>query len=708
MANTIMTKHGMDFVTSAGDAGIYIAVKYCVPVYDYRLDTNVHDNIHTYAITYDATIAATSAQTVPTGEKIWFTLGSSDYTFSQQVILSGTSIATSGTNTKITGSPQSTMGIGANLYKGVPLSNSVSGTTFYPPSTNNFWLVDSATSAALVGVNATAPATSAFWPVGDYFPVVDGSGNIRGGFKAHLSQAVGRFKFNKLALYAVQMLNGVEVTTTAPVFFAEAFIKEVAVKSNVTSEGIDDFIVDCQIDLTPMNAYGTSGFFSTSGDYWTRTVGGLYSPDPVGIGSFQGSVAQPQANLHVRYNTTHPVQNTLLRLDASGTAGDTNYQILNVAQNGDLTLSGTGGDFNINDPVRVQEYAVIPTVYTDLLYANTSNISAHGSIVPDIDTAYDLGTTTLKWYTVYADILYVNEIATNVSAHNILPLTDSTYDLGSPDGKWNNGYFGAVTTEGVNADIMYVRKVLPTTTGSIIGGDGEFWDWGYFNNVVVTDVHATNVSATDVSATTIEAGDYAIIPTVYTDLLYPSSFNLSAHGSIVPDSGIPYDLGANNLKWNTVYANDVQATNVSAAALAALPPNAYIEVVSNLLPSTSTVQLGSVANPYNSLYSSTVSATSAIATSATFKSITLTSGGTLSACGILTTLTGDVANHLITSPLAKTTSLIFLTIQDVSAADLGALTEFVTVNTKLNGSFRISAVNAHNWRKVAWMIINPI
>jgi len=85
--NTVITEAFINVLPLAYDSGILAAIKYCVPVWDYRLDTDVNTGM-TSAIAYSATIATTSANTYPIGEKIWRTSGSSDYSLSQKLIIS--------------------------------------------------------------------------------------------------------------------------------------------------------------------------------------------------------------------------------------------------------------------------------------------------------------------------------------------------------------------------------------------------------------------------------------------------------------------------------------------------------------------------------------------------------------------------------------------------------------------------------------------
>lgn len=418
--NTIITSAGLDYVMNTNTSGPLIAIKYCIPVYDYRLDSNIRNMGTVSAIPYSATTADTSASSFPIGERIWWTSGASDYTLSQHYIKS-----------PFTPLVQTSIGIGANLYKGVPLSDSISAASFTQPvDDSGTW--GASISTPVTGVNPTnlSPVDrSLFWPVGDYFPVTV-SGNTMGGFKAHLSKAVGRFKFNKVAFYAVRMNGYEEDMTSDPVFFAEAFVKEVAVKSNIASEGFDDFVVDAEIDFSTINAYGISAFAMTSGNDFQKGIGGLYSPDPIGVGNFHGSTHAISAALQVRYT---PNNSTLLRLDASGVDGDTIYHTFDVGEAGSLYISandafGTvviGEDLNVKniDAITSNTYDIgsnkrFRNIYgkhlnsDDIMTMNisaTQTISAGGNI------------TTLSG--VYSDSVITNSI----EAMTIEPANSSLY-----------------------------------------------------------------------------------------------------------------------------------------------------------------------------------------------------------------------------------------------------------------------------------------
>ena len=72
MSNVILTQTGLNYALSAFDPGVLITIKDCVPVYDSRIDTQIHDNIFTSASTYDSLTGEISAATYPTNcEILW-------------------------------------------------------------------------------------------------------------------------------------------------------------------------------------------------------------------------------------------------------------------------------------------------------------------------------------------------------------------------------------------------------------------------------------------------------------------------------------------------------------------------------------------------------------------------------------------------------------------------------------------------------------
>jgi hypothetical protein len=417
MANTVLTNSGLNDVLSAGsDLGALLAVKYCVPLYTYNLDGSLHNGTNTSVSTYQSLIPAISASSYPISAEILWNTSASYYTLDTSYIVSGGVSATSGSYTMITGEPQSAIGLGVNLYNGVPLSNSYKGTAIYPPSLQQpYFLISNISGVG--GVNdLTTSDRSRYFKVSDYYAITEG-GKVRGMFKAKIDGQVGRLKFNRLALYTIRCdENGTEDLTKDPSYFADVYIKESAVKSNLLSEGADSYIVDCELDFSAVGDYYTSSFFASSGDYWSRTVGGLYTGERIGIGNLSGGTDIPQASLHLR-----PVEAGLsvLRMDSS-TDPTLNHVTWSVDSNGiaQLSANNLGGGGISADKV----YGVSGR-FDDLkiVSISASSISA--------DTIYDGNITEgsfdiiLKGFTPYQTITcyYKKEITSAIGITSAYP-----------------------------------------------------------------------------------------------------------------------------------------------------------------------------------------------------------------------------------------------------------------------------------------------
>jgi len=375
MPNTVVTSAGLDYITCASDVGTLIAIKYFVPVYDYRYDPEV---ITSGA--YSAVSDEVEGLSAPVGEIIWNTSADDGYALLQNAILSA---GDPPVGDLVTNHPWNNWpGEGVNTYNGVPLSDSYVGDSISMSGANNF-VVENIQSSA--GNNDPYTATNdKFFPVTDYYPVTSG-GNIRGSWKCRLGKTIGKCKFNKVALYVTAFINGVQ-TSDPPVFFAEASIDSPIVKTDLAQQGYDDVVMDVQIDIQSVTSAFDSVFFSTSGDYWSRSPdGSLYYPEKIGVGSFEGGLENPQATAHLRRTRS--------------TSGIPQVRI--------------DEDYDYYATIDVSDYAFAANKLTfldiNLENANsgTSALKNLGAIRPDIDAYYYLGydigatTPTRRWRGAY-------------------------------------------------------------------------------------------------------------------------------------------------------------------------------------------------------------------------------------------------------------------------------------------------------------------
>ncbi|MDD5650589.1 MAG: hypothetical protein PHF86_09270 [Candidatus Nanoarchaeia archaeon] len=340
MANVMLTRAGLQYVLSAHDNGVYVDVRYFIPVYDDRIDSTLR---YTGGLSSMAQIADETA-TEPYGEKIWNISGYSLSDTDDYVIS-----AVTFSDNRLIGSYQNHQ-VYTNLYDSVPLSTQISGTAFAvsagSPAGYYDWTV---TGGGVVTGNNDRPtsANDDYFVVTDYYPVYDSAAEerLRGVFKAEINKRMGKFKFNKIAMYAVQVdSNGVVLGSC---FFGEAYLDTPVVKTELATDGFDNFIFDIQIDLSGTSATWNDVFFSSSADYWSHSPGGLYYSGRIGVGNFAGDVREISATAHLRKarDTSGTVDNNIptLRLDYD----DTRFVSMDVVSGGYFVSGTNGGDLVI-------------------------------------------------------------------------------------------------------------------------------------------------------------------------------------------------------------------------------------------------------------------------------------------------------------------------------------------------------------------------
>lgn len=205
-----ITSAGLKAVTSAGVLGPYFAIKYFLPIYDYRIDKTICREISgtTSATSISALnlVSATSSNLF--GEKIY---ADGIYDVSKNSFLYWNSAMGSlpdGINRNVIS--QQSVSTDVNLFSGKPLSIVVSGSSFMSSATGRFdvsgtHLVSGAELATYNPLSASIWPTSAFYRVAGYSPNVNGLTSATGTYKCRIPPSNSSFKFNGLALYAVKV-----------------------------------------------------------------------------------------------------------------------------------------------------------------------------------------------------------------------------------------------------------------------------------------------------------------------------------------------------------------------------------------------------------------------------------------------------------------------------------------------------------------------
>jgi hypothetical protein len=333
MSNVVITSTGLTSAAAASNLGPLLAIKYFLPVYDYRSDPN----IQTSASLWNISACMSATDTSPFGEILWNVEDPNAYSLSltDDYILSGASTTHLGTTNWVVSNALQRKQAQINFYNGTPLSQSISGSYVdFNPSVNT-WNVSAAGATPFSNAipTETSTGTERFFEIVDYYPVTTGN-EVRGSFKAKLNKNIGTCKFNKVALYGIIVdVDGSEIHSD-PFLFAEAMVDNPIIKTDFGAEGFDDVVFDIQISLHSLAATWTDVFFGTSADYWEKTPGGLYTPEKVGIGTFIDSIKEPQAKLEIKSSDYNQLR---IAYD------DTYHTDFNTNASGNLTISATGG-----------------------------------------------------------------------------------------------------------------------------------------------------------------------------------------------------------------------------------------------------------------------------------------------------------------------------------------------------------------------------
>lgn len=253
-----ITSAGLKAVTSAGVLGPYFAIKYFLPIYDYRIDKTICRELSgsTSATSISALNLVSATNSNLFGEKIY---ANGVYDVSKNSFLYWNSVMGSlpdGINRNVIS--QQSVSTDVNLFSGKPLSIVVSGSKFMSSATGRFdvsgtHIVSGAELASYNPLSGSTWPTSAFYRVAGYSPNVNGLTSATGTYKCRIPPSNSSFKFNGLALYAVKVDgNGFDDygngTTFGfnPTLFSVVLFDQAQYKENDVG-GVNDF--EISVDL---------------------------------------------------------------------------------------------------------------------------------------------------------------------------------------------------------------------------------------------------------------------------------------------------------------------------------------------------------------------------------------------------------------------------------------------------------------------------
>jgi hypothetical protein len=212
-----------------------------------------------------------------------------------------------------------------------------------------------------------------------------------------------------------------------------------------------------------------------------------------------------------------------------------------------------------------------------------NNIVAQRNIFPNANNTLNLGSSSVRWATLFATTLNVTTLSLNSlssstgsltlttpSASDLIlldrttvPSADITYNLGSATNRFLNLYAQTVFTNTINTGVgslSITGNLLPSTDNTLTLG---------LASQRYTAAHITTVNATTVNTGTVQAP--ASTNLTLTTTTGTNNVILGRH--LLPDTDNTRDIGSNSLRFANVYAANVNATSYNANTISSVSGN---------------------------------------------------------------------------------------------------------------------------------------
>ena len=310
MSHLVITSAGLNEVNQSSVAPQF-ALKYFLPVYDQRIDPDIHTSFgDTSALPLSASQSTSDGNNDINGEILWnltnISTSAYDISDSDQYLYIVDGMAFDGVNA--TDTTQDATSVFNNIKNTLgdikPLSPYVSGVNGSHIGDGDFTFTS--------GVSGSGYQTSAFsfsdrsylFDTVTYIPELNDNGVVTALFKMKLNSDSGNFKFNKFAIYLQRLTaTGAIDSGYDPVLFAFAVLNKTIVINN-TNEYIQNFELDVKLSFEVSS--GNEIYFDT--EYWTKipsvSGNGLFTEYDVAIGtSGTGGSWNPQAHVHITDGT---------------------------------------------------------------------------------------------------------------------------------------------------------------------------------------------------------------------------------------------------------------------------------------------------------------------------------------------------------------------------------------------------------------------
>lgn len=487
MSNVAITQAGLNYVIEANPSGPLIALKYFVPVYDYRIDPLLISNdsgttsISAVSAIAQQTAALSATSAVPFGELLGnYSTGQYDIDYSYDYVIGGTDIGTGIDDSLMSNGPTHQNVLIVNDVKTYFSSAYVSEKFVH--TAENDW---SCTSLTAVTNSYPTIIKTNMYPVSEYVPVVDSNGALKGSVYCKLPDVVGTYKYNKIAIYAVKVDEAGDEVADSICLFAEAYFNSPIIRSSFDN-GYNETIVDVQMTLSATGGGSWNNiFYSTSGDYWLKVIDGLHTSENISIGKstlsnvVDGPDATPKAKVHVGVDT---LGEESIRLEVFNNQDGYGYMSVTPVSGTSVTVGSTNYEANI---------LKIESSY----YEGDTDVSddkRHAIILDNVD----LGVLGSEVPRIVGEQVVLHNVDDDNNNLTTLEPSSLSFDYRG------STYTGTTTTE-LGLGLGYIKSSIP----SIQNSDGSYLNDGisYLYDFYKRP-NNSNLSGTDISIGNPNAG----------------------------------------------------------------------------------------------------------------------------------------------------------------------------------------------------------
>lgn len=342
--NVQLMDSGLSAAVSAGGEntnGVYFPIKYFLPIYDPRIDTDIHtEDTVTSAIDISASMSASDTNPIENGGHAIF--NGQTYTISDYNALIIDGSETVGAST-ITDSDYSSL-TKINLLDGTPCLSAISATDVLESNeTLGTWEINGTITelSASTDDDNWLTATDAnnrdrFFEIKSFTPITTtASDHLRGFYKCRLKPTDGDFRFNKIALFVTNYDASGNEVTGSPLTLIGVVALENTIEKKSSGYGLSNIEVDVELEF---NTSGTvSDFPYKQDEYWRTTpISGsdyaIYTDRFVNIGTSGSGWKTGEARTEI---TTDNLPNLKLSYDDGSVTADVD---LSAGQDNSLVI----------------------------------------------------------------------------------------------------------------------------------------------------------------------------------------------------------------------------------------------------------------------------------------------------------------------------------------------------------------------------------